>query len=93
MQEGFRYHHAEPAYLMLVYWIPDTKCTLPANATHRVGVGAFVMNDKGEVIPEFAPPPTFELFVISYPVILHKLVASFLHHKVIDDGVQLVNDS
>lgn len=34
---------------MLVYWIPDTVHTLPINATHRVGVGAFVMNDKKEV--------------------------------------------
>lgn len=51
-QEGFRYHHAEPDYLMLVYWIPETANTLPANATHRVAVGAIVMNDKREV---FAP--------------------------------------
>ncbi|KAG6514771.1 hypothetical protein ZIOFF_025141 [Zingiber officinale] len=48
--EGFRYHHAEPNYLMLVYWIPATQNTLPVNATHRVGVGAFVMNDKREVL-------------------------------------------
>lgn len=50
MQEGFQYHHAEPGYLMLVYWIPATKNTLPINATHRVGVGAFVMNARGEVL-------------------------------------------
>ncbi|KAJ6814341.1 nudix hydrolase 10-like isoform X1 [Iris pallida] len=50
VEEGFKYHHAEPSYLMLVYWIPATKNTLPINATHRVGVGAFVMNDKGEVL-------------------------------------------
>ncbi|KAE9458353.1 hypothetical protein C3L33_09749, partial [Rhododendron williamsianum] len=48
VQEGFRYHHAEPDYLMLVYWIPETANTLPANATHRVVVGAIVMNDKRE---------------------------------------------
>lgn len=50
VEEGFCYHHAEPSYLMLVYWIPATKSTLPVNATHRVGVGAFVMNDQGEVL-------------------------------------------
>ncbi|URE22106.1 BSD, partial [Musa troglodytarum] len=50
VEEGFQYHHAEPSYVMLVYWIPDTKNTLPVNATHRVGVGAFVMNDKREVL-------------------------------------------
>ncbi|KAI8553017.1 hypothetical protein RHMOL_Rhmol06G0312500 [Rhododendron molle] len=53
VQEGFRYHHAEPDYLMLVYWIPETANTLPANATHRVVVGAIVMNDKREIDAEF----------------------------------------
>lgn len=51
MQEGFWYHHAEPKYLMLVYWIPESPSTIPANATHRVGVGSFVMNEKQEVFP------------------------------------------
>ncbi|KAF3443240.1 hypothetical protein FNV43_RR12922 [Rhamnella rubrinervis] len=50
VKEGFRYHHAEPDYLMLVCWIPDTIDTLPANASHRVGIGAFVVNDKREVL-------------------------------------------
>ncbi|KAJ8637104.1 hypothetical protein MRB53_011371 [Persea americana] len=50
VEEGFWYHHAEPKYLMLLYWIPDTVHTLPINATHRVGIGAFVMNDKKEVL-------------------------------------------
>lgn len=50
VEEGFWYHHAEPSYLMLVYWIPASKHTLPVNATHRVGVGAFVINQKREVL-------------------------------------------
>ncbi|OWM62817.1 hypothetical protein CDL15_Pgr020111 [Punica granatum] len=50
VEEGFRYHHAEPDYLMLVHWLPRTTDTLPANASHRVGIGAFVMNDKKEVL-------------------------------------------
>ncbi|KAL9666089.1 hypothetical protein QQ045_000411 [Rhodiola kirilowii] len=50
VKEGFWYHHAEPKYLMLVRWIPDTPNTLPANASHRVGIAAFVMNDKREVL-------------------------------------------
>ncbi|KAB5527746.1 hypothetical protein DKX38_021593 [Salix brachista] len=50
VQEGFRYHHAEPDYLMLAYWIPDTPDTLPENASHRVGIGAFVLNKNGEVL-------------------------------------------
>ncbi|KAG9152693.1 hypothetical protein Leryth_022531 [Lithospermum erythrorhizon] len=50
VKEGFYYHHAEPNYLMLVHWIPATNNTLPANASHRVGIGAFVMNEKNEVL-------------------------------------------
>ncbi|KAK1310862.1 Nudix hydrolase 2 [Acorus calamus] len=50
VEEGFWFHHAEADYLMLVFWIPDTRHTLPVNATHRVGVGACVMNDNGEVL-------------------------------------------
>ncbi|XP_042479336.1 nudix hydrolase 7-like [Macadamia integrifolia] len=49
VKEGFCYHHAEPKYLMLVYWIPETANTIPAYASHRVGVGACVINDKREV--------------------------------------------
>lgn len=50
INEGFWYHHAEPKYLMLVHWIADSANTIPANATHRVGIGAFVVNDKREVL-------------------------------------------
>ncbi|KAL5729365.1 nudix (nucleoside diphosphate linked moiety X)-type motif 2 [Ranunculus cassubicifolius] len=35
---------------MLVHWIPETGSTIPLNASHRVGIGAFVMNDKREVL-------------------------------------------
>lgn len=50
VQEGFRYHHAEQSYLMLTYWIPDDEpCLLPANASHQVGVGGFVINNQMEV--------------------------------------------
>ncbi|XP_043689301.1 nudix hydrolase 2-like [Telopea speciosissima] len=50
VKEGFWYHHAEPKYLMLVYWIPETPSTIPANASHRIGVGACVVNDKREIL-------------------------------------------
>jgi hypothetical protein len=60
MQEGFRYHHAEESYLMLTYWIPDEPCMLPANASHQVGVGGFVINDQMEVYRKKSTshPPT-----------------------------------
>ncbi|XP_061346737.1 nudix hydrolase 10-like [Gastrolobium bilobum] len=50
IKEGFWYHHAEPSYLMLVYWIPETGCTIPPNASHRVRVGGLVLNNKKEVL-------------------------------------------
>ncbi|XP_010275413.1 PREDICTED: nudix hydrolase 8-like [Nelumbo nucifera] len=50
VKEGFRYHHAEPGYVMLTYWIPEGPCMLPANASHQVGVGGFVINEKNEVL-------------------------------------------
>ncbi|KAH7545385.1 hypothetical protein FEM48_Zijuj01G0087900 [Ziziphus jujuba var. spinosa] len=49
VDEGFWYHHAEPEYLMLAYWLPKTKQVLPSYATNRGHIGAFVMNDKREV--------------------------------------------
>lgn len=49
MQAGFKYHHAEQAYVMLTYWIPEGPCLLPANASHQVGVGGFVINENNEV--------------------------------------------
>ncbi|XP_028069091.1 nudix hydrolase 8-like [Camellia sinensis] len=48
--EGFEYHHAERGYVMLTYWIPEGPCMLPANASHQVGVGGFVINEKNEVL-------------------------------------------
>jgi hypothetical protein len=35
---------------MLVYWIPNTPNTIPANASHRISIGAFVVNNNKEVI-------------------------------------------
>ncbi|KAG8374681.1 hypothetical protein BUALT_Bualt10G0021200 [Buddleja alternifolia] len=50
VQEGFEYHHAEKSYVMMTYWIPDGPSLLPSNASHHVGVGGFVINDKDEVL-------------------------------------------
>ncbi|CAI0440268.1 unnamed protein product [Linum tenue] len=50
VREGFWYHHAEPTYLMLVSWLPGGVHPLPPNASHRVSVGAFVMNENREVL-------------------------------------------
>ncbi|KAL0693253.1 hypothetical protein Bca4012_060433 [Brassica carinata] len=50
VKEGFWFHHAEKNHLMLVYWIPKEGDTLPSNASHRVGIAAFVINHKNEVL-------------------------------------------
>ncbi|CAK9185009.1 unnamed protein product [Ilex paraguariensis] len=44
----FRYHHAEVGYVMMTYWIPEGPSMLPANASHQVGVGGIVINDKNK---------------------------------------------
>ncbi|KAJ8527645.1 hypothetical protein K7X08_015096 [Anisodus acutangulus] len=50
VKEGFWYHHAEPDYLMLVHWIADSESTIPANASHKVSIGAIVFNHKRELL-------------------------------------------
>ena len=50
VKAGFTFHHAEPGYIMLTTWLPGGPSPLPANATHQVGVGAFVMNADGQVL-------------------------------------------
>jgi 8-oxo-dGTP pyrophosphatase MutT (NUDIX family) len=47
---GFVFHHAEPGHLMLTRWLPAGPSPLPPNASHQVGVGAFVLNTAGEVL-------------------------------------------
>eukprot|EP00250_Pteridium_aquilinum_P008275 c17820_g1_i1 orf=162-998(+) len=50
IKNGFDYHHAEKEYVMLTHWIPESPSTLPANASHQVGVGAIVINDQNEIL-------------------------------------------
>lgn len=50
IKAGFIYHHAEPGYVMLTFWLPDGPSALPSTSLHQIGVGAFVMNEKGEVL-------------------------------------------
>ncbi|KAG8646739.1 hypothetical protein MANES_09G025818v8 [Manihot esculenta] len=66
VKEGFWYHRAEPSYLMLVYWIPETASTIPANTSHRVGIGAIVINDKREVFSA----TSFAVSACSYSALL-----------------------
>ncbi|XP_030533791.1 nudix hydrolase 8-like [Rhodamnia argentea] len=75
VKEGFQYHHAEKGYVMLTYWIPDGPCMLPANASHQVGVGGFVINDENEVLvvrEKYCPSTCLDLW---------KLLTGFIHES------------
>ncbi|XP_006348197.1 nudix hydrolase 2-like [Solanum tuberosum] len=66
VKEGFWYHHAEATYLMLVYWIPhEIPHTFPANASHRIGIGAFVFNQDGQDREQFSSSAYFIVFAQS----------------------------
>jgi len=73
VKEGFEYHHAERGYVMLTYWIPEEPSMLPANASHQVGVGGFVINDENEVLvvqEKFCAPSSTGLWKIPTGFIL-----------------------
>ncbi|GMH40259.1 hypothetical protein BSKO_08163 [Bryopsis sp. KO-2023] len=46
----FVFHHAEEGHVMLVRWLPDEDHHLPPNASHQVGIGAYVVNDEGHML-------------------------------------------
>lgn len=50
--KGFEFHHAEKDYVMMTRWLPeDVPSTLPPNASHQIGVGAFVYDAaSGQVL-------------------------------------------
>ncbi|KAH7437015.1 hypothetical protein KP509_05G052700 [Ceratopteris richardii] len=43
---------------MLTFWISDAPCTLPANASHQVGIGAMVIDDNKILVVQEATGPT-----------------------------------
>ncbi|KAK3930277.1 Nudix hydrolase 8 [Frankliniella fusca] len=50
-QNGFRFHHAQPSYVMMVCWLPTNEvCNIPQYASTMVGVGAIVMNDRRQIL-------------------------------------------
>ena len=51
MEAGFELHHAEKGYVMLTKWLPPhEENKLPENASHQVGIGAFVLNERREML-------------------------------------------
>ncbi|CDY15075.1 BnaC03g44360D [Brassica napus] len=50
IKRGFTYHHAENEYVVLTSWISESPSTIPANASHRIGIGAFVLNKSRDVL-------------------------------------------
>ncbi|KAK4389531.1 Nudix hydrolase 8 [Sesamum angolense] len=63
------------SYVMMTYWIPDGPCLLPSNASHHVGVGSFVINDKDEVLVVQEKHSTPGLFG------LWKIPTGFIHES------------
>jgi len=50
-QHGFRFHHAERDAATLLNWLPeDEPCPVPDFATHVVGLGGMVLNERHEVL-------------------------------------------
>ncbi len=48
---GFRFHHAEGESSMLLNWLPENEaCPVPDFATHVIGLGGMVINEKYEVL-------------------------------------------
>jgi len=49
-RHGFKFHSAEGDRAVLLRWLPDSRCPVPAFATHIVGVGGLVFNDDQRVL-------------------------------------------
>lgn len=50
-QLGFDFQFAKPGMLVLTTWLPlDSESRLPHGPTHQVGVGALVLNRKGQML-------------------------------------------
>lgn len=50
-KSGFRFHHAQASYVMMVCWLPENEvCNIPQYASTTIGVGAIVMNDKRQIL-------------------------------------------
>jgi len=59
-QRKFIFHHAESTHVMMTLWLPEEPNKLPKYASHTIGVGGFVMTEKGEVLvvaEKFADKP------------------------------------
>lgn len=46
---GFEFHHAQPGYVMLTRWLPESgPSSLPPYPHHQLGVGGLVLDQSGE---------------------------------------------
>jgi 8-oxo-dGTP pyrophosphatase MutT (NUDIX family) len=49
VEVGFTFHHSGPDYLMLAYQLQEG-AFVPPYATHYIGAGGVVLNDRGELL-------------------------------------------
>lgn len=51
VKEGFIFHHAEKEYVTMTHWLAKPEDNrIPISATHQVGVGCVVLNQKNELL-------------------------------------------
>jgi len=50
LKHGFTYHHTQKDYCMLTTWLSSDTNKIPAYASHYIGVGGVVVNDKNEIL-------------------------------------------
>jgi len=63
VKHGFVFHHAQPTYVMMTSWLPETENKLPKYTSHYIGCGGVVLNDKKEIllITEKERPELFKI--------------------------------
>eukprot|EP00743_Colponemidia_sp_Colp-15_P007470 GILK01008074.1.p1 GENE.GILK01008074.1~~GILK01008074.1.p1 ORF type:complete len:274 (-),score=46.43 GILK01008074.1:241-1062(-) len=47
---GFKFHHAQPEYVMMTQWLAVEANKMPNYSSHYVGVGGVVINDRNEIL-------------------------------------------
>jgi 8-oxo-dGTP pyrophosphatase MutT (NUDIX family) len=63
VEQGFKFHHAKPDYVLLTQWLPESPSSLPLYGFTQIGVGGVVVNAAGAVlmvVERVSPLPMFQ---------------------------------
>lgn len=61
--QGFRFHHAQPDYVLLTRWLSESPSPLPKYGFTQIGVGGIVVNGRNQVLmvkERVSPLPKFQ---------------------------------